>query len=70
MIIEDYSIEAAKGYILNELLYKGSKSVQYFTDGCNNQDRKEITAAINFLVEAKEITRRGALLKYNHAESN
>lgn len=70
MVTEDFTQEAVMGYILNELLVKGSKSIQYFTDGCDNQDRKEISMAINFLVESREITRRGALLTYNNVESN
>lgn len=63
MIIEDYTQEAIQGYILNELTNKGPKTVQFFTDGCNNEDRREISEALNTLTQGKEITRSGNVFK-------
>lgn len=57
---EDLSTFAVQAYILYELSLC-SRTVQYFTDKTNNEDRAELTTALRVLTERKEITRRGVI---------
>ena len=59
---EDDTIEACKGYILHELS-KNSATTQYFIEGCNNEDRREISRALRELTESKEVIRSGNIFK-------
>ena len=57
---EDLSEYAVQGFILHEL-EECSRTVQYFTDKTNNEDRAEISTALRVLTERKEIIRRGVI---------
>jgi len=70
--MQDYTKDAVQAYILYELekIVVGKATVQYFTDGCNNQDRKEITEGLNALVEGGQITREGNFFRFKTKENN
>lgn len=56
--LQDHSLEAVKGYILNELeRLSVNPNISYFTDNTNFEDRRELTAAINSLVMSREVIR-------------
>ena len=60
--MEDLSLYAVEGYILEELK-ECSRTVQYFTDNTTNKERAEITEALGNLINEREIMRVGNIFK-------
>jgi len=65
--VEDYSIHAVEGYILEELK-ECSRVVQYFTDNTTNIERAEVVEALNNLIREREIIRVGNIFKLKETD--
>ena len=58
-MLEDYSEEAYRGFILDYIETNSPTLLDIFTDGTTNEDRRGITDALNYLVSAKQLERKG-----------